>query len=247
MPLSYNLPYTVQTYDIDKRRRMTVAALVKQMQEAAMQNVMEMKVSVWDMEADHLSWVLLKKKLRINRLPMIGERIRFYTCPTGFQKVFTFRDYKVFDENDELIAYSSSSWLLLDTQTRRMKRIPPHILAFEKDMPPLSEQLVRPDFKIPVLTQIDHSTNFRVNWHDLDFNGHLNNVYYLQWMMESLPDDLLENGTLKAFDIQYKVESNWKDQTLCESQQLENGQFIHRLVHEETGKELAVGRSEWEM
>ena len=176
---------------------------------------------------------------------MIGERIRFYTCPTGFQKVFTFRDYKVFDENDELIAHSSSSWLLLNTQTRRMNRIPPHILAFEKDMPPPAEQLPRPDFKIPALTQIDHAANFRVNWHDLDFNGHLNNVYYLQWMMETLPDDLLENGTLKAFDIQYKVESNWKDQTLCETQQLENNEFVHRLVHQESGKELAVGRSEW--
>ena len=70
MPLSYTTPYTVQTYDIDKRRRMTVAALVKEMQETAMQNVMEMKVSVWDMEAQNISWVLLRKNLRINRLPV---------------------------------------------------------------------------------------------------------------------------------------------------------------------------------
>ena len=40
MPLSYTTIYTVQTYDIYKRRRMTVAALVKQMQEAAMQKAL---------------------------------------------------------------------------------------------------------------------------------------------------------------------------------------------------------------
>ena len=246
MSLSYNLPYTVQTYDIDKRRYMTVAALVKQMQEAAMQNVMEMKVSVWDMEEQHLSWVLLKKMLRINRLPMIGERLNFYTCPTGFQKVFTYRDYKVFDEKNELIASSSSSWLLLNTQTRRMSRIPPHILEFEKQMPPLVECLPRPDFKIPAIGQADLSSDYRVYWHDLDFNGHLNNVHYLQWMIETVPDSFLENGTLKAIDIQYKVESNWKDQTVCETQQLDDLRFIHCLKHRGTGKELAVGRSEWE-
>ena len=246
MPLSYTTPYTVQTYDIDKRRRMTVAALVKQMQEAAMQNVMEMKVSVWDMEAQRISWVLLRKNLRINRLPMIGERLTFYTCPTGFEKVFTFRDYKVFDEKGDLIAYSSSSWLLLNTHTRRMERIPAWILEFEKDMPPAENCLERPSVKLPAIEKVDFSTDFRVNWHDLDFNGHLNNVYYLQWMLETLPDDLLENGTLKAFDIQYKVEGQWKDEVVSESQQLDGRRFLHKLKLTTVGKELAVGMSEGE-
>ncbi|MEZ4931626.1 MAG: thioesterase [Saprospiraceae bacterium] len=247
MPLTYTTAYTVQTYDIDKRRRMTVAALVKQMQEAAMQNVMEMKVSVWDMEAQHISWVLLRKNLRINRLPMIGEKLTFYTCPTGFEKVFTFRDYKVFDEAGELIAYSSSSWLLLDTHSRRMSRIPPWILEFEKDMPPAEECLPRPSVKLPSLDHVDFSATFRVYWHDLDFNGHLNNVYYLQWMLETLPDAFLESGTLKAFDIQYKVEGQWKDEIVSETQELENGRFLHRLKLAADGKELAVGMSEWDV
>lgn len=245
MALSYTLPYTVQTYDIDKRRRMTVAALVKQMQEAAMQNVIEIKLSVWDMEAQHISWVLLRKNLRINRLPMIGEKLRFFTSPTGFQKVFTFRDYKVFDEKGDMIAYSSSSWLLLNTQTRKMSRIPANILAFEKDMPPPEACLKRPNTKFPVINQIDHQSNFRVNWHDLDFNGHLNNVYYFQWMMETLPDDLLEKGTLKAFDIQYKVEGQWKDELVSSTQQIGAQTFLHRLALKNNDKELALGRSEW--
>ena len=245
MPLSYILPYTVQTYDIDKRRRMTVAALVKQMQEAAMQNVMEMKVSVWDMEEQGISWVLLRKNLRINRLPMIGEQLKIYTCPTGFQRVFTFRDYKVFDEKGDLIAHSSSSWLLLNTQTRRMSRIPDWILEFEKQMPPAEECLARPSVKLPVMEQPELASNFRVYWHDLDFNGHLNNVYYLQWMLETTPDELLENGTLKAFDIQYKVEGKWKDEIVSEAQPLDGNRFLHRLRLAKDGKELAIGLSEW--
>ncbi len=245
MPLSYTFYYTVQTYDIDKRRRMTVAAMIKQMQEAAMQNVMELKVSVWDMEAQHISWVLLRKGIRINRLPMIGESLKIYTCPTGFEKVFTFRDYKVFDESGELIAFSSSSWLLLDTRTRRMSRIPSYILEFEKDMPPASECLPRPSVKLPIMERVDYSSPFRVYWHDLDFNGHLNNVYYLQWMLETLPDELLENGTLRSFDIQYKVEGHWKDEIISETQQYEEERFLHRLKLKDSGKELAVGMSEW--
>ncbi len=245
MPLSYNFNYTVQTYDIDKRRRMTVAALVKQMQEAAMQNVIEMKVSVWDMEAQRVSWVLLRKNLRIKRLPMIGEKIRILTCPTGFDRVFTFRDYRIYDESGEMIGHSSSSWLLLDTHTRRMSKIPPHILEFEKSMPPIEECLPRPDVNIGMVDKVDFSNKFRVGWHDLDFNGHLNNVFYLQWMIETVPDNLINEGTLKSFDIQYKVEGKWKDLIVSESKQLDDKTFVHRLRPHEGGKELAIGKSVW--
>ncbi len=244
-PLSYISSYTVQTYDIDKRRRMTVAALVKQMQEAAMQNVIEMKVSVWDMEAQRISWVLLRKKLHINRLPMNGEPIKIYTCPTGFDRVFTFRDYKIYDGSGDMIAHSSSSWLLLDTYTRRMSKIPPHILEFEKSMPPAEECLPRPDVKIPTIEQVDIENKFRVGWHDLDFNGHLNNVFYLQWMLETVPDETINEGTLNAFDIQYKVEGHWKDLIVSETQQVDEKTFLHRLRPHIGGKVLAVGRSSW--
>ena len=96
------------------------------------------------------------------------------------------------------------------------------------------------------MERVEFTSRFRVYWHDLDFNGHLNNVYYLQWMLETVPDELLESGTLKTFDIQYKVEGHWKDEILSETQQLEEKRFLHRLRSKQGGKELAVGMSEWE-
>ncbi|MCB0518735.1 MAG: hypothetical protein H6577_03775 [Lewinellaceae bacterium] len=242
-PLAYTCDYTVQTYDIENRRRMTVAALVKLMQEAAMQNVMEMKLSAWDMEPQHISWVLLRKSMKIMRLPNIGERVKVVTYPAGFEKFFTYRDYKVFDENGGMLAYSSSTWLLMDTQTRRMARIPEFILAFEKDMPPADECLPRPDTKLPAFGTPDAALPFRVNWHDLDFNGHLNNVFYIQWMLEALPDQVLLNGTLKEFDIIYKMEAHWKEELVSAVQQVGDHQFLHRLSRKEDGKEMALGAS----
>ncbi len=242
-PLAYSCEYTVQTYDIENRRRMTVAALVKLMQEAAMQNVIEMKLSAWDLEPQHISWVLLRKSMKIERLPLIGERVKVVTYPAGFEKFFTYRDYKVLDEDGRTIAYSSSSWLLMDTLTRRMARIPDFILEFEKDMPSPSLCLPRPAKKMPTLEKPDRVLPFRVNWHDLDFNGHLNNVFYIQWMMEALPDEVLLSSTLKEFDIFYKQEAHWKEELISEVQQLDGQNFLHRLVRKEDGKEMAIGES----
>lgn len=244
-PLTYTYNYAVQTYDIETRRRMTVAALVKLMQEAAMQNVIEMKVSAWDLEPQHISWVLFRKNLRINRLPMIGEKLTVMTYPAGFEKFFTYRDYKVFDEKDELIAWSSSTWLLLDTIKRQMARIPDFILTFGAYMPAPEKCLPRPATKLPKFEKALQSKPFRVDWHDLDFNGHLNNVYYIQWMLEALPDEVLQHGTLKSFDILYRIEAHWKDGLMSELQQLDEKKFVHRLTRIRDGKEVAQGMSQF--
>ncbi|MEK7254328.1 MAG: acyl-ACP thioesterase domain-containing protein, partial [Bacteroidota bacterium] len=170
--LGYSCEYLVKTYDIESRRRMTVAALVKVMQEAAMRNVMELKLSAWDLEPLGISWVLLRKHLKINRLPMVDEKIEVDTYPAGFEKFFTYRDYKIYDQAGELIAFSSTTWLLLDMVERRMARIPDFILKFGSQMPAPEDCLPRPAAKLPALENPDTTLPFRVNWHDLDFNGH---------------------------------------------------------------------------
>jgi acyl-ACP thioesterase len=246
-PLAYSCSYTVKTYDIDTQRRMKVASLVMLMQEAAMQNVIEMKLSAWDLEPLKISWVLLRKNLRINRLPMVEEKLRVETYPAGFEKFFTYRDYKVFDEKEELIAHSATTWLLLHTVERRMVRIPEFILAFEPQMPAGELCLPRPKAKLPVFEKSSHDDiPFRVNWHDLDFNGHLNNVYYLQWMLETLPEDRLASDSLREMEILYKTEAHWKDRLTSGIQQVDERTYLHSLVRVSDGKELAAGMSHFE-
>ena len=237
--IGISLPYIVQTYDIDRHRKMTVAALVRQMQEAAMQNVMELKVSVWDMEEQHFSWVLLRKNLKVNRIPLVGEKLQIVTFPSGFDRVFTYRDFYVYDEKGESVATSSTTWLLLDTHTRRMVRIPDFVLAYTPQIPPAEDCLPRAQVNLPTFEEVNSALTFRTGFHDLDFNGHLNNVFYIQWMLETLPDDILAKGELKSLSIQYKVEAHWKEEVASEMQVISENQFLHVLKRKKDGKELA--------
>lgn len=237
--------FIIRTYEIDNRKQATAPALVKLMHEAAMQHVIRLKLSVWDLEAEQISWVLMRKMLRIHRMPKLGEQIKVVTYPAGFEKFFTYRDYKVFDEKDDLIAWSSSTWLLMDTVERRLSRIPEHILRLREQMPPPSECLPRPEDRLPRMESAQRVKTFEVNWHDLDFNMHLNNTYYVQWMIEAVPDDRLRHSTLQEFDILYRAECMWKDQIRSESSRLDDRTWLHRLVRAADSKELALGKSTW--
>ena len=235
--------YRIRTCDIDPYKTITIPALLQVMHEAAMQNVMRLKVSVWDLETHSLSWVLMRLQLHIERRPSLGEEIKIVTHPSGFERLFTYRDYKVYDADENCIAWATSTWLLMDTQKRRMTRIPPFILAFK--MPEETHCLPRAREKMPSVEQVDSQTNFKVRWHHLDFNHHLGNVEYCRWMLDSLPEQQLMDQSLQVFDIIYRAEALLHEQVVSELQQVNEEECLLRLRRKSDDKELALAQLKW--
>lgn len=238
--------FTIRTYEIDNQKRASVPALINLLHEAAMQNVMALGVSVWDLEPQRLAWVLLRMQVSVSRMPLLGETIRIVTYPAGFERLFTYRDYKVYDATGEMIAWAASSWVLMDIDSRSLARIPAFILEFRNNMPAASTCLPRPVSILPKWEELNpRSQTFKVNWHDLDFNLHATNSMFVQWLIESLPDETLLKGELKWLDVQYRAEVLWKDEVLSQAYPQEDGTFLHRLLRGGNQKELAVGMSKW--
>ena len=241
--LKHTAEYIIRTYEIDSTKKATIPAMINLMQEAAMQNVIKMGVSVWDLEPHNISWVLMRFLLNVERIPMLGERIKIITHPAGFEKFYTYRDYKVYDEKNTLIASASSTWLLMNTIKRRVTRIPDFILDYK--MPEEEVCLPRPANKLPPFGTVYRQQNFQVGWHDLDFNEHLSNVHYTKWMLESMEDKYLQKGQLLQFDLFFRAEARWKEEIVAEVEKINELTFQHRLIRKSDQKELAQGRSIW--
>ena len=237
--------FKIQSYDIDHRKQVAVPALVKMMHEAAMTNAIDLDLSVWDLEPHGISWVLMRKKLTLHRLPDHGETITVETNAAGFERFFTYRDYKVFDAQNNLVATAATIWLLMNLETRKMTRIP--ALIMDRKFPILPNALPRIPFKLPPLETASLEKKFQVGWYDLDFNKHLNNLYYLQWVLETLPDNILQNYQLKEIDLLYKLECAWKEEVLCETEILGDTSFRHRMVRQSDGKEVLLATTDWQL
>lgn len=246
-PIGYETAYEVRTHDVDNQKKMTIPSIVKLMQEAAMQNAIQLRFSIWDFEGLDFNWVLMRKQLKVNRAPLMGEKVSVGTYPSGFQRFFAYRDYCIFDKNGEILASSASTWLLMDLNERKVVPIPDFILSIEKDCPPKEECLPRPKGRLKRFGSVEQQVQFQVNWHDLDFNEHLNNVHYIQWMLEALPKSVLDSGALQSFDIHYKAECHWQAQLEAQTSILEEGHYQHRLINLETEEEVARADSNWQI
>ena len=236
--------YTIRAYEIDGNRRMRVPALLKMLHEAAMQNVLRIKLSFWDLQPHHISWVLMRQVLHIERMPLLGETVTIHTRPSGFERIFTYRDYKVYDAEGKLLVSSSSTWLLMDVRTRRMARLPDFILDFKKRVENAKDYLPRCTSKFETVENPSRTTDFQVRWYDLDFNEHTNNVQYIRWMLQTLAPDVLRQRQLRQFEVLFKAECLLGDNIHAQVQTKDNTTFLHQLQAED-GKTLALAKSVW--
>lgn len=232
--------FKVRTSEIDAGKTLKISSLVQLMQECSMQNVLQLKLSVWDLEQQKLSWVLLKKDIQIIRFPIVGEMIRIKTYPAGFHRIFAFRDFKVYDSEDKLIATASSNWGLMHIEKRSLVKIPSY--EFYDHIPEGS--LERPSFSLTNKIEATHSTSSIIRWRNLDWNGHVNNVVLIEEMLDSLPANFLYTHRLSRLQLQFKTESMLDDVLISDSTILENS-VQHVLKRKSDNAIIALAKSDW--
>ena len=238
--VGFSESFKIRTNEIDLNRQVKIPALIQLLQEASMSNAVKLKVSIWDLEDESLSWVLTKKEINIIRLPMLGETINVTTYPSGLERLFAYRDFIVTDEQDNTIVTASSTWILMNTKTRKLV-VPELDIPFPTDV----EYLDRPSFNLRNVTDLNTKTSFDVHWHDLDWNQHVNNVFILKCVLEGLPDELLQNGKIKEIRIQFKAESFWKDKLISQYQKIDNHKSNHSIIRDQDDKVIALAEIVW--
>ena len=234
--------FQVRAYEIDANKKCTPPALIQIMHEASLLHAVQLGVSVWDLEALKISWVLRSVDLKIFRLPMLNEHLTVETFPSGRNRMFSYRDFYVYDQENNLIATNTSKWVLMNTDDRTMAAIPPEMDRIA--MPDEKDCLPRPNERMGKITQADSENKFLVNWYDLDFNEHLNNVKYITWALQSLDIGVLKRD-LAGLKLIYKREAKYGEHISSQTQQVDENTYLHRLIRTEDNLELVCAESTW--
>jgi acyl-ACP thioesterase len=212
------------------------------MQESSMQHTLGLKVSVWDLEDQHRTWVLIKMDVSFNKYPKLGDQIEVQTYPSGLEGFFTYRDYFVYDGEGKICATASSMWALMDTNTRKMMRIPESFsnLVYHSDI-----KLPNPALKRPKHENYDEKSEIKINYFHLDWNGHVNNVQIIKIILESLNTKTWYSKSLSNLKIQFKAEAILDQDVVIEHHQVSENQWSHRIINKDTGMEIAISLTEW--
>lgn len=238
--------YEVQYYEIDLKKRLLVTSLMNYFGDVATKQSEDIGAGLDYLKQSGVAWVLCKWDIYVNKYPHYGEKITVETKPYSFRKFYGYRTFKVLDDRGNIIASANSIWLLIDKEKRKVIRITEDMYK----MYGVAENEIKPLIikKIKLPEQFDIEKSFDVRYSDIDTNSHVNNVKYVDWIVETIPLDIVLNFTIKNLNITYEKEALYgeKIKIYTELKKKDNGYIsLHKIVDQEE-RELSVIEAVWE-
>lgn len=196
--------FIVRTWDVDRNNRLSLASLFNFFQEVAGNHATELGVGKDALLRNNQAWILSRMTVILYRRPGWGERITVRTWPRGTEKLFAIRDYDITDGFGTTIAQGSSAWLLVDIDN--LKPLRPQILTEKfptnEEMPTIQDGVV----SLKSQQDLQNAGTRSAAYSDIDYNGHVNNARYVQWIQDMLEESILERANRFRLDINYLAE-----------------------------------------
>jgi medium-chain acyl-[acyl-carrier-protein] hydrolase len=174
--------YRINVYETDHKGKASLTALCDYFQNSASDHYYAGVRKGGHGLKDSQLWMLSRIRLAIDRYPQWHDDVTLKTWSRGNDRLFMLRDFTVSSSAGEVLARGTSSWLIVDISTRKIVR--PDGFAgqwpYHADEAALNANADRiegartPDFGDP----------FHVRYSDIDVNGHVNNVRYIQWVLD---------------------------------------------------------------
>lgn len=235
----------IRSYETDHRGCMKISSIQNQLQDIAWEHASILKVSDKELFPKNLTWVLIKLHIIIHEYPRWKQEIKIRTWPRGSDRMRAYREFQIFDLAGNCIVSATSSWMILNFKTRR----PVTVAEYLKNIKPISKKAIESNFTLinqkPIHT---YSSNVKVRYQDLDINQHANNVSYIDWCIDPIPEDYWKNFQLREIEINYLAEAFYGDSIFSTTFRYDKDDekiLFHNLYRQEDKKELAKAQSRW--
>lgn len=182
--LQFRFPIEVGSYQVHPDGKISLTSLADLLQEIAWRHADSADFGR-NLVDKQLMWALSRLEIKVEKFPKWGQSIQLFTGGRGADKLFAFREFLVWDQNDQVLVRGMSSWLLLNSETKRIQK-PESVLPAV-----LFDTNLKPEWqpsKILVSGELIATEEVKVRLSDLDLNNHVNNTSYIRWVENLLFD-----------------------------------------------------------
>ena len=198
----YTYENRVRYSEIDEYARMTLFALVNNMQDTCTFQGEDIGLGLAHNTGIRRAWIIANIQTHIERYPVFGEKIVVTTWASGFRSMIATRRFDVHTSEGELLCEANTEWLFMDLDTRMPVRIPQDQVdkyGLHPDRP-LTYELGKRKIRIP--DEGEEQEHFVIQEHHLDTNRHVNNAQYIRLSQRYLPLDFIPHHMRVEFKKQ---------------------------------------------
>jgi len=210
MNLTWEESFKIRTYDVDFNDKVKLSSIFNFMQEAATNHADHLNVGFKELLEEGLFWVLSRVIIEVVDFPRLGDKIKVETWPKGTNKLFALRDFKIYNSENEVIAKATTAWLMIDSEKMRPQRPKVFVekIPYFRDTHALLELPV----KIQEPQMKDVVFNKKVRYTDVDINNHMNNVKYVELVIDSFCQNTFKEKQIHKMQINFLSECRFEDE-----------------------------------
>ncbi len=151
--------------------------------------------------AKNCTWVLVKLRIDIERMPGAGEEVEITTWPMKSRLGIYPRAYEIYDRQGNRLVSGRSTWVIMDIDSRSLINGESRGVAIAGEE---EGEKLRPQRRIAV-PEGGAEYEFTPTEDQIDRNGHMNNAAYLDAVEPMLPAEYRERE-LRGIAVDYEHE-----------------------------------------
>lgn len=230
--------FTVRYTEVDTHANLSLQGILKYLQEVGCLHTDLVGIGLKDVEKTHIAWLAIQWKLEIYDYPIWNSKLTVETWPTHTDGIHCYRDYLIYNEKEEVIVKATSTWLVFDTEKNRLRKTPENL---NKILDPDSKRnFTEEPKKLKEPEEYDLQKEYTVLRRDIDTNNHVNNINYVTFAYEVLPQEIYENPKFSSVEIMYKHACKLGDKLILCYKKVSDTEHIVAVKQKEDGKLGAI-------
>lgn len=191
---------------VDKNKKLRLSNLFLLLQDVAGKHAEKLGVGKSATTDVGLKWMVVRYYIEFYDVPSYGDTVTIGTYPGNANPFFFYRYFYIKDKNGNKIIKASSIWVIIDNKTNKIISNP-FIDKIEGECF---------DDELPIPAKIVEDTNnkiknVKIEYSDIDINGHVNNVRYIEMIQDINDSDFYKNHQYRTFLINYSNEIKEND------------------------------------
>lgn len=241
----FDKQFELRYFEMDKFGVASPSTILILLEETAADHCYSINHSLYQLEEQNIGWVLISGFLQMERYPHYKEKITIRTWLSEYSAIKGFRENIIYDEKNNIIGRAKALWVFFDIERRKPVQI--HDDIKEKwsfcNTESISCNISK---KIKAIHDADFKLKFKIHRYDTDMNRHVNNIRYLQWVVETIPDEIVDNYYLHSIDGRFIAEAHYGQTVISLAKNsIENNSFMHTVKVEGTDKVCATAKTIW--
>ncbi len=223
----FNKKIKINYSDLDFKGQLKALSILNFLQDSACVHASELGISGFELLKKNFAWVILKYQIKIIRLPMWNDEIFIKTWRIPCKNLYELRYFNIKDKNGTDIINAAGTWIMVKKESCRpvrLSRFLSDIMFEEKDenlkLPFDKSYFQDKELKLP--ETIHCELPFKVRMHNIDLNQHVNNSIYVEWAMETIPQEFPGLYRPEKIDVSFHKAAVYGDSILSKTEVLKN-------------------------